>query len=109
MNTRISIHSIEDFDRIVSNLNNCLNNIKQSFDIESKSMNEIFDDPKSWSGKSRDKANEKYEIITKVHPNVIESLQNFVTFLEDTSNRYKELEKSTNDAIDKYSEELNVN
>ena len=109
MGKQISITSIEEFDKIVENLNNELNKIKESFDSESNNMKKILDNKEVWSGKARDKANEKYEKMTNIYPKVTQSLENYVSFLKDTSNRYKELEKSTNDAIEKYSNELNVN
>ena len=109
MNSKISITSIEDFDKIVSNLKTCLNNIKVSFEDETKSINTLMDNPTYWSGKSRDKAYEKYDTMSNMYPKVEESLQNYINFLEDTSNRYKELEESTNSALENYSDELNVN
>ena len=109
MGTHISITSIEEFDTIVNNLDNCLKSISNSFNTESKSINNLLENPEVWSGKAKDKAYDKYTELSSVYSPVSESLTNYVNFLKDVSNNYKVFESSLNQKMETYDSELNVN
>ena len=109
MDPRLSITSIEEFDEITNNLLNSLNRINALFGKEKQDVKMFFDNPRSWSGKAKDKAMEKYELLSGSYPSITESLNNFVKFLVNASNSYKKFEMETNRSIESNSNTLNVN
>ena len=109
MGTKISITNIDDFDNSVIRLNDLLNKIRGLFDLETKSLNELFNNSEAWRGNSRDAANEKYQELSSMYPSICTSLENYVSFLRDTAINYRELEESVNNDIETNNDMLNVN
>ncbi len=109
MNPRISITNLDEFDDVVNNLNSILNRIRDLFDEENKTMDTILNNPRAWSGKARDAADDKYKQFSQVYPSVTQSLENFVRFLGTTASNYRAFEMSVNKNIDNLSDNLNVN
>lgn len=109
MDPRLSITSIEEFDEITNNLLNSLNRINTLFGNEKKDVQVFFDNPKAWSGKAKEKAMEKYGLLSNSYPSITESLNNYVQFLVNTSNNYKKFEMETNRSLENNSSDLNVN
>ena len=109
MGTKTSITNINDFDNSVIKLNEILNKIKDLFGEETKSVNELFNNSESWSGGSRDVANEKYQELSSMYPSICASLENYVAFLKDTATNYRTFEESVNSDIEANNDMLNVN
>ena len=109
MGTKINITSTDEFDSSVERLNNILNKMRESFDLETKSLNELFNNSEAWRGNSRDAANEKYQELSSMYPSICASLENYISFLVDTSNNFKEFEESVNNNLENNTDTLNVN
>ena len=108
-NPNVTITSINEFDTIVNNLNNSLNRIKELFGEEQKGINSFLENPQSWSEKAKNKASEKYSEISDMYPSITQSLDNFVSFLVNTSASYKRFEQEVNNNIDSNETMLDVN
>jgi hypothetical protein len=108
-NINVTLTDINAFDNIITNLNNSLNRINDNFSEEQAGVNSVLGNSNSWSGRAQTKAQEKYTEITNMYPSIIASLTNFINFLQDTSNNYKEFEKEINDNIEQNLDSLNVN
>ena len=109
MNNRSEITSIAEFDSVVVDLNNSLNRLKNLFGEETKSLKMFLTNDSSWNGKAKSKANEKYEEISNMYPSITQSLDNFISFLVNTSEKYKQFEQSLNTDVETNKEDLDVN
>lgn len=107
--SKISITSTEEFDAITTSLNDSLNRIKDIFNEDNKTMNQLLSDPKKWSGKAKNKTQEKFSEFSSYYPSITESLENFVKFLAETSENYKAFEASVDRSIDQNDMNLDVN
>ncbi len=105
----ISITNSDEFDDVVLKLNDSLNRIRDLFDQDSRTMSDLLDDPRVWSGKAKNKTEEKYREFSSYYPSITESLENFIVFLAQTSEAYKELEQSVNRSIENNFDGLMVN
>lgn len=107
--SQISITSIEEFDEITLNLLNSLNRIREIFYMDKKTMDDILTNPKVWSGRAKDKTDEKFREFSSYYDPITESLENFIKFLAETSEKYKEFESSVQRSADNNAANLNVN
>ena len=107
LNTKLT--NINEFDNMVTNLNNSLNRINTLFHEEQTNINNVFSNPNSWKGRAQTKATEKYSEITNMYPSITKSLKNFISFLNNTSNKYKEFTATTNRNVEDNLESLDVN
>ena len=107
--SNITITSIEEFEESVNKLNGYLNEMRDLFNEEHKSILEVLDNPRSWSGNARNKASDKYTELSNMYPQITESLENFIKFLANTAENYKAFEQSVISNMDNNSTSLDVN
>ena len=58
--SQISITSTEEFDDITLKLLESLNRIRDIFNEDKIAMNDVLTNPKVWSGRAKNKMEEKY-------------------------------------------------
>jgi phage-related protein len=109
MAENLKITKINDFDDVINNINGSINRIRNLFDEEEKSVNIFLENPHAWSGNAKDSAGEKYAELSSTHPTIIESLDNFINFLVNTSSNYKLLNESILSDIENKIDNLDVN
>lgn len=107
--SKIVITSTEEFDEITLKLNDSLNRIREIFDEDKRTMDDILTNPSVWSGRARNKTDEKFQEFSSYYPSITESLENFVRFLAETSEKYKAFEASVDRSIENNEVNLNVN
>ena len=107
--SNITITSTEEFEDSVNKLNGYLNEIRDLFNEENKSINEVLSNPHAWSGNARNTASDKYTELSNMYPQITESLENFIRFLATTVENYKEFEQSVITNLENNSDTLDVN
>jgi len=105
----ISITNSVEFDDVVLKLNDSLNRIRDIFNEDGRTMADLLDDPRTWSGKAKNKTEEKYREFASYYPSITESLENFIVFLANTSESYKALEQSIDRSAEENASNLTVN
>ena len=109
MKTQVQINSIEEFDDVTNILHTSIKRIEDNFNLEKNKMMKLNGDKNVLSSKSQRSLNEKYIQLNELYPSIVESLNNFAKFLNETSANYKAFERSTNQSVEQNLSNLNVN
>ena len=105
---QIVITDTFEFEEIIKILKESLSRISDNFGQEEKLMTKI-DNTDIWTGEVQEKVYSKYMELSKCHNPIVESLNTYIKFLENTVNSYKQAEETINNNINENIDNLNVN
>lgn len=92
MKDNIEINT-EALELVVNELESKLSDIKTIHDELNKKMSFLDGDNDIWKGRVQDKIHNYYLEISSKFPNTIEELNNYIVFLKNTIENYKNEEK----------------
>ena len=104
----IVIKSSNDFEKVIEVFKKTTIDIQDIFDRENVNMNKI-DSTKVWTSSTQKEITIKYNELKDDYDDIINSLNNYVTFMERALDSYKSYERSLNNLIDSNDTNLNVN
>ena len=107
-NYSIEITSVSEFEGIIATLKDSLRRISDNFDVEKNDMKKI-DKTDVWSGEVQEKIYSKYSELSECYSPIVESLETYIKFLDNTVASYVAAENTINKNIDSNFDNLNVN
>ena len=91
----IVITNSGEFKNIIATLRSSLTRLEDLFNAEQIGMKRI-DESDTWKGNVQKKTYEKYEQLSKCYSPVVESLGNYLAFLQNTIDSYEKVEREIN-------------
>jgi len=107
-NDKVNISSFEEYESVITNLTKSLNKIKEALNYENDSSKR-FEDKEIWDGKAGESISNKIKEYKECFPPIVESLETYVKFLQETLDNYKSAEETINKSIENNAESLIVN
>ncbi len=104
----ITIKSSDNFEKTIEVFKKTIIEIQDIFDREDVNMDKI-DSTKVWTSDTQKEITLKYKELKSDYSNIIDSLNNYVSFMSKTLDAYKTYENSLDNLIDSSSVNLNVN
>ena len=104
----ITINDSDKFEETIEVFKNTIIEIQDIFDKQNNNMLKI-DDTEVWNSDTERVITSKYNELKNDYPNIIESLNNYVSFMNNTVESYKKIEKDIDSSVDKNLDNLNVN
>ena len=106
--SNIVINDSEQFETIIGNFRNTVTEIDNIFINENINFGNI-EESSTWEGELQQSIVDKYNELSINYDTIIESLNGFADFMQDTLNAYKALENSLDKNLDNNAEDLTVN
>jgi len=106
--SNITITNSDDFEKIIQKIETSRKNIVDIFNEDSQNMENI-NATDVWTGKAQDSLYRKYKELEKNFSPIDETLQIYVSFLNNALNSYKQLEQKTINNMDINNQSLDVN
>ena len=104
----ITIKSSDNFENTIQVFKKTIIEIQDIFDREDVNMDKI-DSTKVWTSDTQKEITLKYKELKSDYSNIIDSLNNYVSFMSKALDAYKTYENSLDNLIDSSSVNLNVN
>lgn len=104
----ITINSSDDFEKTIDVFKKTIIEIQDIFDKEDVNMDKI-DSTKIWTSDTQKEITLKYKDLNSEYSGIIDSLNNYVGFMDRALDSYKTYERSLDSLIDSSSTDLNVN
>ena len=108
MNNGIEIKSYSDYESVINSFEQVLNNITDIFDKQDNEMKKI-NKTEVWTSITQEELCNKYNELSKQYEGIKLSLENYINFMKNTLNNYKEAEKSLNNSLNQNTDNLDVN
>ena len=106
--SNIVINDSDKFETIISNFRNTVTDIDNIFINENINFGAI-EESSTWEGELQQSIVDKYNELSISYDTIIESLNGFADFMQDTLTAYKALENSLDHSLDDNGENLTVN
>lgn len=107
MNT-ITITNSDEFEKIITKIEISRQKIANIFFEDTQNIEKIHE-TEIWTGKAQDSLYRKYKELEKNFSPIDETLQIYVSFLNNALNSYKKLEQKTINNMDINNQSLDVN
>ena len=104
----ITINDSNKYEDTIEVFKNTIIEIQDIFDKQNIDMDKI-NGTEIWNSDTQKIITTKYNKLKPEYDKIIESLNNYVSFMNNTINSYKKLEDTINNSIDTNIDNLNVN
>ena len=105
---KIVITSSEEFEGVISSLEQSLARIRDIFDIEEKDYKKI-DSTDTWTGASQKVISVKLQELSRNYEPICYSLDLYIRFLKKTLADYKAMNEAINRNAEEMAQQLDVN